>query len=78
LLITRPTPAPRCSRLLCLGSCEITRPFLMKIVDKIKSLFQTQPPSDEELAARAEAESERERIRTDFGTERNPTQIPPP
>ena len=50
----------------------------MKIVDKIKSLFRTQPPSDEELAARAEAESERDRIRTEFGTERNPTQIPPP
>ena len=45
----------------------------MGIVDKIKSLFQTQLPSDEELAARAEAESERERIRTEFDTERNPT-----
>jgi hypothetical protein len=50
----------------------------MKIADKIKGLFQRQPPTDEELAARAEAEGERERVRTDFGTERNPTQVPPP
>jgi hypothetical protein len=50
----------------------------MKIADKIKGLLQRQPPTDEELAARAEAESERARIRTEFGTERNPTQVPPP
>jgi hypothetical protein len=50
----------------------------MKIAEKVKSLFQREPPTDEELAARAEAESERDRIRTEFGTERNPTQVPPP
>jgi hypothetical protein len=50
----------------------------MKISDKIRSLVQRQPPTEEELVARAEAESERERIRTEFGNERNPTQVPPP
>jgi hypothetical protein len=46
----------------------------MKIGEKIKSLFQRRPPTEEELGAHAEAESERERIRTEFGNERNPTQ----
>jgi len=49
----------------------------MKIGEKIKSLFRRRPPTEEERAARAEAESERERIRTEFGNERNPTQLPP-
>ena len=50
----------------------------MKIADKIKGLFQRRPPTDEELAARDEVASKRERIRTDYGSERNPTQLPPP
>jgi hypothetical protein len=49
----------------------------MKIGEKIKSLFHREPPSDDERAARAEAKSELERLRTEFGTQRNPTDIPP-
>jgi hypothetical protein len=35
----------------------------MKISERIKSLFRRQPPTAEELAARAEAESMRDQIR---------------
>ncbi|MGZ4332820.1 MAG: hypothetical protein ACXVRK_04800 [Gaiellaceae bacterium] len=35
----------------------------MKISERIKSLFRRQPPTAEELAARAEAESARDQIR---------------
>jgi hypothetical protein len=34
----------------------------MKIRDKVKSLFRKRPPTEEELAARAEAESLREQL----------------
>jgi hypothetical protein len=49
----------------------------MKISDKIKSLFQRRPPTEEELAARAEAKRELEQTRTEVGTHRNPTEVPP-
>jgi hypothetical protein len=39
----------------------------MKISDSIKSLFRRRPLSAEELAARAEAETEREQIRQEKG-----------
>jgi hypothetical protein len=45
----------------------------MKISDKIKNLFQRRPPTAEELAARAEAKSERAQMKTDVATRRNPT-----
>jgi hypothetical protein len=35
----------------------------MKITEKIKSLLRRQPPTEEELAARAEADKEREDAR---------------
>jgi hypothetical protein len=35
----------------------------MTISDSVKSLFRRRPPTAEELAARADAESEREQIR---------------
>jgi len=35
----------------------------MKIGEKIKSMFSREPPTEEELAARAEAETAREQIR---------------
>jgi len=34
----------------------------MKIGDKLKSLFRRRPPTEEELAARAEAAIEREKV----------------
>ena len=66
-----------------LGQCSGMTPdgrrlSRMTVTDKIKAFFKRQPPTDEELAARAEAESEQDRIRTEFGNERNPTQVPPP
>jgi hypothetical protein len=36
---------------------------LVKITEKIKSLLRRKPPTDEELAARAEAERERDEAR---------------
>jgi hypothetical protein len=35
----------------------------MKISERVKTLFRRQPPTAEELAARAEAESVRDQIR---------------
>jgi hypothetical protein len=35
----------------------------MKVSERVKSLFRRQPPTAEELAARAEAESVRDQIR---------------
>jgi hypothetical protein len=50
----------------------------MKITEKIKSLFQGRPPTEEELAARAEAESERDQIRQEVGGKSQVDhQIPP-
>jgi hypothetical protein len=49
----------------------------VKITDKIKSLFQRKPPTQEELAARTEAKRALEDTRTDFGIHRNPTDLPP-
>jgi hypothetical protein len=49
----------------------------LKINDKIKSLFQRRPPTEEEVAARAEARSELDQIRTEVATHANPTEIPP-
>jgi hypothetical protein len=37
----------------------------MKISERIKSLFRRQPPTAEELASRAEAESMKDQIRED-------------
>jgi hypothetical protein len=43
----------------------------MKISDKIKSLVQRRPPTEEELAARAEAESIREQIRQEEASQKS-------
>jgi len=50
----------------------------MKIAEKIKRLFQREPPTPEQLAAATEGERELERIRTQYATEQNPTQLTPP
>jgi len=49
----------------------------VKAFDKIKTLFRQRPPTEEELAARAEAKSELEQTRTEVGTHKNPTELPP-
>ena len=43
----------------------------MKIGERIKQLFRRQPPTAEELAARAEAESMRDRLRQDEAVMQN-------
>jgi hypothetical protein len=43
----------------------------MSIADKIKSLFKRKPPTEEGLAARAEAEKERGRIREEVARQNN-------
>jgi hypothetical protein len=37
----------------------------MKLIDKLKDLFRGRPPTEEELAARAESEAIRERARNE-------------
>jgi hypothetical protein len=49
----------------------------MKISEKIKDLFQRRPPTEEELAARAEVESERDQIRQEVGQKSQVDHIPP-
>jgi hypothetical protein len=48
----------------------------MKISEKIKDLFQHRPPTEEELAARAEVESERDQIRQEVGQKSQVDHIP--
>lgn len=43
----------------------------MNIAEKIKSLFRRKPPTEEELAARAEAEKERGHIREEVARQNN-------
>ncbi len=50
----------------------------MNITEKIKTLFQGRPPTEQELAARAEAESERDQIRQEAGIKSQVDhQVPP-
>lgn len=49
----------------------------MKISEKIKSLFRRRPPTEEERAARAAAESERDQVRQDVGGKAQVDRIPP-
>jgi hypothetical protein len=44
---------------------------------KVKDLFQHRPPTEEELAARAEVESERDQIRQEVGQKSQVDHIPP-
>jgi hypothetical protein len=43
----------------------------MKITDKVKSLIRRRPPTEEELAARAETERERGKIRDEVARQMN-------
>ena len=51
----------------------------MKISEKIKHLFRRQPPTQEQLAARAEAEARAsiERGKADIATEASRFSVPP-
>ena len=49
----------------------------MKIGEKIKSLFQRRPPTEEELAARAAVKSERDEIRQEVAVKSQVDHIPP-
>ena len=43
----------------------------MTIVDKIKNLFRRRPPTEEELAARADVEHMREHMREEAASQRS-------
>jgi hypothetical protein len=46
----------------------------VRLIDKIKNLFRTRPPTEEELAARAESQAIRERSISESAEDH----IPPP